>query len=174
MNNKIFIEGLEPLIHEESKVLILGTMPGELSLELKQYYANPRNQFWQIMEKQIKGISTAQYKEKAKLLNEEGIALWDLLGKCEREGSLDSQIKRKTKVCNDFNSLFKKYTNIRAVLFNGLEACKLFHENVMQSVPMKTKKHLAFVPLPSSSGANSRKVSEKACSWGIITYYLIE
>lgn len=170
------MKGLDKIITQDSKVLILGTMPGIISIESNRYYCNPRNQFWQIMDKLMKGISTSDYKKKIKMLDEYGIALWDVLESCDREGSLDSKIEKGTEKPNDFQSLFDEFKSLRVIFFNGKSrksSYKLFKKLVMKSLTLETKESLVLVPLPSSSSANTRQtINEKAEDWMVIQNYL--
>ena len=83
-----------PIIDDKSKVLILGTMPGGKSLEKQQYYANPRNQFWKIIDNLFDETLPTDYEKKINFLKDKRIALWDVLKACSREGSLDANIKK--------------------------------------------------------------------------------
>lgn len=40
---------LEPWVDDKTRILIVGTMPGEESLNQQTYYANFRNKFWHYM-----------------------------------------------------------------------------------------------------------------------------
>jgi hypoxanthine-DNA glycosylase len=107
-----------PVIDADTQILILGSMPGEKSLVEQQYYANKQNAFWRIMFDVFNnGQSLGLYSDKLNLLHQHKIGLWDAYHACEREGSLDSNIRNG--VLNDFESLFKNYPNIQLVLFNG-------------------------------------------------------
>ncbi len=170
------MKNLDKIITTKSRVLILGTMPGKKSLELDEYYANPRNQFWGIMDYLVEGISNLEYKKKISLLNEKGIALWDVLLSCEREGSLDSKIKKGTEKPNDFQEFFDRNKNLRTVIFNGKSkrsAYRLFRKIVLPTLRTETKSSLILIPLPSSSSANTHQtLQEKAEEWMKISDYL--
>lgn len=98
MNNSIWsdnvdkIKSFEPLVDKESKVLILGSMPGVMSLNKQQYYGNPRNHFWKIIYSLFNEVEDELYEQKKAFLLRKGIALWDVINNCYREGSLDSNI----------------------------------------------------------------------------------
>ncbi|MDV3426481.1 MAG: DNA-deoxyinosine glycosylase [Bacillota bacterium] len=97
------IRSFDPIADENSKLLILGTMPGAESLRKQQYYGYDRNQFWKIMFSVFQEDFKENYDEKKKLLLENGAALWDVIKNCERENSSDSKIKRPE--ANDISSL---------------------------------------------------------------------
>jgi hypoxanthine-DNA glycosylase len=99
-------------------------MPGEESLSMGQYSRTPKNQFWRIMSSILKVPETLNYDRKIAILQEHGIALWDVLAHCEREGSLDSAIEKE--IPNDIETLIKQYPNIRNICFNGEKAKKIF------------------------------------------------
>lgn len=114
----------EPVFSPEAEVMIVGSMPGVKSLEDAQYYAHPRNAFWPILF-DIFGVEpTRDYEAKKALIRRNGLALWDVAGACEREGSLDSNMR--DVVYNDFASLYEKCPHIHTVLCNGGTAHSLF------------------------------------------------
>src|SRR5690625_8040424 len=79
-----------PVLPETPRVLILGSMPGGMSLEKQEYYGNPRNHFWDILFELFQQDPLTDYEEKMQFLKQHQIALWDTIGTCYREGSLDS------------------------------------------------------------------------------------
>ena len=114
------IHSFEPIINEKSSILILGSMPGLESLRKGEYYGYPRNAFWRIMFSLLGEMPTEDYSAKKRMLLARGIALWDVIGSCEREGSLDSAIKNIRP--NYFAGLYKKYPNIKHVFFQRRES----------------------------------------------------
>jgi hypoxanthine-DNA glycosylase len=136
-----------PIVNNNSRVLILGTMPGNKSLKMNQYYANPQNQFWRILSEITSNNFITSYEEKKRLLLKNGIALWDVLMHCEREGSLDVNIS--DELPNDFVDFFHHYPGIRKVGFNGKKAKKLFEKFCLY------KTGLDYWTLPSTSSANT-------------------
>lgn len=111
-----------PIENEKASVLILGSMPGAESLRKGEYYANNRNLFWNIMGHLLGAGPERKYEDRLQILTDSGIALWDVLKSCEREGSLDSAIKSETIEVNDFPTFFKDHPHIRQVFFNGTKA----------------------------------------------------
>lgn len=114
----------EPVYTPEARVLIVGSMPSVKSLEDAQYYAHPRNAFWPVMFDVFGQEPTQDYEVKKALIREHGLALWDVAEACEREGSLDSNMRDITY--NDFARLFRSCPHIRTVLCNGGTAHALF------------------------------------------------
>jgi hypoxanthine-DNA glycosylase len=157
------IYSFDPVVNENTKLLILGTMPSEQSLKLQQYYGNPRNHFWKIMVELFELPAEAGYEDRLRLLLDKSIGLWDVLAHCVRPGSLDSRISQET--VNDFTSLFQAYPSIKTVVFNGGKAEQLF------------RKHAEFLPgissatMPSTSptpGKNVKSYDEKVVVWRTI------
>lgn len=143
----------EPIIDENSKVLILGTMPGNKSLQFNQYYANPTNQFWKILSFITATDFITDYEIKKRLLLKHHIAIWDVLMHCEREGSLDINISDEAS--NDFQIFLPKYPSVKAVFFNGSKAERLFGTyNLFDA-------NKAYITLPSTSSANTSMTLEK-------------
>ncbi|NLN94687.1 MAG: DNA-deoxyinosine glycosylase [Bacteroidales bacterium] len=94
-------EGFPPIIDGNTKVLVLGTMPGDRSILTGEYYANPKNQFWKIIFRVFNsGESVLDYNDKIELLLKNKIGLWDVLFRANRAGSLDSNIYNEE--FNDF------------------------------------------------------------------------
>lgn len=148
----------KPIINEQSQILILGSMPGEQSLLQQQYYANARNAFWKIMFDAFNyGKAIADYPDKVKLLQQNNVALWDVFESCEREGSLDSNIKNG--IINNFEELFKSYTKIRLVLFNGAASFKAFKPY------MGLLQDIAYHVMPSTSPAHTMPYAHKLKAW---------
>lgn len=142
-------QAFPPLVNQNSKILILGTMPGEKSLELQEYYGNKGNSFWKLLFTLFNRPLPKEYIEKKQLLEENNIALWDVLAYCERTGSLDSNIKNEK--ANDFESFYKQYPNIKHVFFSSKNASNFYDKYVGR------EKDLQYSILPSPSGANASK-----------------
>lgn len=151
-----------PIIDERSRVLILGSMPGVESLRLHQYYTNPRNQFWKILYTLFDSELNPDYEERVSFIKSKKIAVWDVIGNCYREGSLDSNI-REEKV-NDFNALFKAYPDIKTVMFNGGKAYETYKKWIGFGMPSD----ITFQKLTSSSPANTKRYEEKLREWSVI------
>ena len=137
-------------------------MPGQKSLDENQYYAHPRNSFWEIMAS-IYGFDTdLSYAERCKKLTSNKIALWDVMQNCERPGSLDSAIVNGSIIPNDFNSFLKTYKNINLIAFNGQKAAQTFMSRVLKTLNCE----IDTITLPSTSPAHaSMKFEEKLKIW---------
>ncbi len=165
MDTKIY--SFDPVIDERCRVMILGTMPGVESLRKQQYYGHKQNSFWKIVYSLFDSVPVENYEERKKFLLEHRIALWDVLRACEREGSSDANIRNP--VPNDFEYLFKRFTGIERVYFNGEPARLLFNRHVRKNIPVGG---LKFCTLPSTSPANTMKFEDKLMYWKLIRYQL--
>ena len=155
-NSLPFVYSFPPVVSPSSKVLILGSMPGEVSLKAHQYYAHPRNAFWRIMSELFAAGPSLPYQERLTVLDRAGIALWDSLRVCTRPGSLDSAIRDEE--ANDFVTLFASFPKITHVFFNGAKSEAAFRRHVLPS--LGDPKH-AFVRLPSTSPAHAGMTFDK-------------
>lgn len=118
-----------PVIDPRASVLVLGTMPSEISLAKYEYYGSRSNHFWKIMARLFnQGREFPDYGAKEACLRENGIALWDTLAACRREGSRDSQIR--DAVHNDIPALVGRYPSIRTIVFNGKTARSFFQAEI--------------------------------------------
>lgn len=160
------VKSLSPVIDRRAKALILGAVPGKESLEKQQYYANSRNSFWKIIFSLYDFNVEESYNKRIDFIQEKSISLWDVIKVCDREGSLDSNIKNEKT--NDFASLFKEYPNIEFVLFNGTKAYEVFRKQVGFNISDK----IIFKKLTSTSPANTISIERKIMEWKIIKDYL--
>ena len=161
----------EPIETAESRLLILGTMPGRRSLEMGQYYAFAHNGFWPIMQDLLRWPGDLSYSDRCDRLRNSRVALWDVLHSCRRTGSLDSSIQAESIEPNDFVTFFESHRKIRAVFFNGANAEKFFRQKVIGGLPDWVVQ-LHFERLPSTSPANARHTQgEKRAAWRVILDY---
>ena len=160
MNN---CKSFKPSIDNNSKVLILGSMPGIKSLEEQQYYAHPQNRFWKVMASICNEpkLHEFDYDLKLKTLLKNNIALWDTIKTCKREGSLDSDIKNETP--NDIRKLLKLYPNIKTICLNGNKSYSSFKKYF----PNLSERYNC-LKMPSTSPANARYSLDKLIEeWSI-------
>lgn len=157
------VRSFPPLEAPNARALVLGSMPGAASLAAGRYYAHPQNRFWPIMGELVGAGPDLDYPARVAALGTAGIALWDVLAQCEREGSLDSAIRDDTAVANDFAGFLARHRRVRAVLFNGAKAEQSFRRFV---APGLARPDLALVRLPSTSPANaSQRAEAKLAAW---------
>ncbi|MGV8940176.1 MAG: DNA-deoxyinosine glycosylase [Lysobacter sp.] len=157
------LHSFPPIASADARVLILGTMPGARSLQDNQYYAHPQNRFWPFMGRLLGIDPTLSYAERCIRLAAAGVALWDVLASCEREGSLDSAIRDDTAHANDLTGLFKACPDLRTILFNGAKAENSYRRFVAPQLVSDGKRYLR---LPSTSPANaSQRPADKLEAW---------
>ena len=148
------VRSFAPIADARARVLILGSMPGEASLAAAQYYAHAQNLFWRILG-EITGAGPAStYAARARALKAHGIALWDVLETCVREGSLDADIDDATACANDFVSFYRAHPGITQVFFNGAKAEASYRKHVLPALAPGPGP-AAYARLPSTSPANA-------------------
>ena len=158
-----------PVASPEARLLILGSMPGVRSLQAGQYYAHPRNLFWPIIEALFDIPASTPYGARCEALAEKGIALWDVIGRCERAGSLDSAIRNQTLQPNDFAGFFARHCKIRRVFFNGGKAEEVFRRRVLPALD-SLGDELALTRLPSTSPAYAvLSFEQKLAAWQAVS-----
>jgi hypoxanthine-DNA glycosylase len=140
------LTGLAPVIAADTRILILGSFPGAASLAAQQYYAHPRNQFWSLLSALTsEDMLALPYAARLDLLRKHHFGLWDVLGECEREGSLDAAIRKPA--ANDFQRLRHLCPELTVVGFNGQASGKF--------APRFAAQRYRTVVLPSSSPAHA-------------------
>lgn len=144
-----------PVSAPSATTLILGSMPGEASLRAQEYYAHPRNLFWKILGELIDANPDLPYPARLQKLTGAGLALWDVLQSCKREGSLDGDIDPHSIIPNDFATFFASHPRIEQVFFNGAMAETSFRRHVLKQLPADTTRSMRFTRLPSTSPANA-------------------
>jgi hypoxanthine-DNA glycosylase len=137
-------KGFPPVITPTARILILGTFPSEISLKRQEYYANPRNQFWRVKQELFNIPADTSYAARVSGLEQNLVALWDVLHSCEGVRNLDKNIKNP--VSNDFRALFTSCPEIKMVAFNGQKAIKWF-----KKVDISGFQKLVLPFLPSTS-----------------------
>ena len=158
-------EGFAPVLGSQPRVLILGSLPGRVSITAQQYYAQPRNAFWPIMRELFDAGPELAYAERTRRLHQHGIALWDVLRAAQRPGSLDADIVRGSEQCNDIGALLAISPTIKRICFNGATATRLFERHVLQGSAAATGE-LKLVRLPSTSPAHAAMpFAEKLAAW---------
>ena len=151
------LTGLAPVIDSGTRILILGSFPGAASLAAGQYYAHPRNQLWPILSALTgEDLAALPYPQRLPRLLAHGFGLWDVLGACERQGSLDANIRHSA--ANDFARLRECCPQLSTVGFNGQAAGKF--------APQFEQAGYATHVLPSTSPAHaSMSFEQKLLAW---------
>jgi TDG/mug DNA glycosylase family protein len=150
-----------PVVDADTRLLILGSLPGELSLARRQYYGNARNQFWHLTGAAIGiDLTAMDYEARLGALRAAGIGLWDVVGSARRRGSLDGAIR--DHVPNDLADLARSLPRLKAIAFNGGKSAALGRP-LLAALP-----HLTLIPLPSSSPAFTMALAEKQAAWNAL------
>lgn len=155
-----------PVVDEHTRLLVLGSLPGEASLAAGRYYAHPRNLFWtlmgEVLETDLVGLD---YEGRLATLLNNGVGLWDVVAEAHRRGSLDSAITGALE--NDLLSLVRALPNLKAVAFNGGTSAKV---GMRQLEPVCDR--IDLVRLPSTSPAYAGRMALKREAWGALRKYL--
>lgn len=160
-SSPILLSGLPPSLDNNTHILILGSFPGEASLQAQQYYAHPRNQFWDLLSAVLnQDLRNLDYPSRLLALRTHRIGVWDVIAVCAREGSLDSAIRHAQ--ANDFAELKQRCQDLQRICFNGKTSGK--------SASQFAQAGFDTLVLPSSSPANAQwTFTEKLAAWqGII------
>jgi len=164
--------GFPPIASRDARVLVLGSMPSVASLAKRQYYGHPRNAFWVIMGRLFGASPDLPYGERQQILQARGVAVWDVLRECYREGSLDTSIEVASEVPNDFEAFFRQHPHIHTVCFNGHKAEAAYRRHVLPLVG-DGNRQLRTVRLPSTSPAHAgRSLDEKLADWQAVSQAL--
>ena len=154
-----------PVVAPDTRVLVLGSLPGERSLAAGRYYAHPQNRFWHLIGKVIGAeLEPLDYEARLGALLEAKVGLWDTVASADRIGSLDAAIRAAEH--NPLADLAASLPALRAVGFNGQASARI-------GMPQLAGMDLALIPLPSSSPANaSVPLAEKEKLWNRLADFL--
>ena len=158
-------EGFPPVANGDAAVLIVGSLPGPLSLRMRQYYAKPQNAFWPIMGQLVGATPALAYADRLERLKARRIALWDVCHAAFRPGGLDTAILPSSVVANDFERFLRDHPGIRLICFNGSKAADLFARQVCPRLP-DAMRAIRRIVLPSTSPAHAAMpFAEKLGRW---------
>ena len=153
-----------PVSRADTRLLILGSLPGAQSLAAGRYYANPRNQFWKLVGALIGvDLDALTYSERLDALLDHGIGLWDTVASAERVGSLDADIRLRE--ASDLVGLVGALPELRAIAFNGGTSAKVGRAQIGATT-------LTLIDLPSSSPAYTLLFADKLARWIELRVYL--
>ncbi len=155
-----------PVVNPHTRLLLLGSLPGEASLRAVRYYAHPQNQFWRLVGSVIgrNDLPDLVYEERLALLAGAGIGLWDVVADAVRPGSLDGAIRDHRP--NDLRQLIETLPALRAIGFNGGTAARIGRKLIGESG------RITLLDLPSSSPAYTLSLSEKRRLWAKLDEFL--
>ena len=161
MKSKCF----EPIARADARVLILGSLPGQMSLARGQYYAQPYNAFWRIMGELVGASPDVPYHDRVDLLKQHHIAVWEVCAAGFRAGSLDSAIQLSTVSVNKFATFLRTHPGIDLICFNGRKAEEIFTRKVRQE-PRAVFQRIRYRSLPSTSAAHAgMPFAQKLALW---------
>lgn len=159
------VRGFAPAARADARILILGTMPGAVSLACGEYYAHARNAFWRIAQALFGVDPGAAYADRLRALQEAGVALWDVLSDCQRPGSLDSAIVAASAVPNDFAGFLARHPRLEVIGLNGAKAAQLYRRHVTPVLAGRDS-GLRVLALPSTSPAHAAQgYEDKLQAW---------
>lgn len=152
----------DPVVDRHTRLLVLGSLPGELSLARNEYYGNKQNRFWMLMS-QVIGLDLVvlDYSARLEALLAHGVGLWDVVAEAHREGSLDSQIRDHAG--NDLLGLIAGLPKLATIAFNGGTAARLGLKALGEHAS-----RYDIVKLPSSSPAYTLAYAEKLRLWQVL------
>ena len=154
------------IANDQTKIVILGSLPGDKSLEEKQYYAHPTNQFWRLISGVIEeDLTRYAYRDRLDALLAARIGLWDVIASASRVGSLDSQIRNPAN--NRLDLLQKGLPNLKCIAFNGQKSAKVARKL------LHSTSNFSLIDLPSSSaGYCSVTLEWKQHQWNQLKRHL--
>ena len=149
----------DPVVDANTRLLILGSLPGEKSLAHSQYYAHPQNRFWMLLGAVLGAELTGlPYEARLTTLLAHGLGLWDVVAQAQRTGSLDSNIRARDD--NDLVALAASLPQLQTIAFNGGTAAKLGIKVLGEHA-----QRYRIVSLPSSSPAYTLAYGAKLLQW---------
>lgn len=158
------IHKIPPIYTENSKILILGTIPSPKSRENSIFYGHPQNRFWKVLSQILKEHFPNTNQEKINMAKKHNIAIWDVLYSCDIEGASDNSIKNP--VPNDLNKIINQ-SQIKYIFTTGTKAFQLYNKYCLENTGIEA------ILLPSTSPANFRYNLEKLClEYSIILNYI--
>ena len=155
----------DPVVDANTRLLILGSLPGDASLKAAQYYAHPQNAFWRLVGRVVeRDLVALPYPDRLEALKATGVGLWDVIARAVRPGSLDGAIRDAEAA--DLNQLVSGLPQLRAVAFNGGTAARIGRRTLNPPAGVQ------LIDLPSSSPAHTRPFDSKAGSWSVLKAFL--
>lgn len=146
------------------RALVLGTIPSAISDLRRQYYANPTNCFWRIVYAVWGREPDIDYAHRLRFLEENRLALWDVIRECDVRRSDDRSVKNV--VINDVHGLLLEHPTIDRLFFNGRKAFELYGMKVNKVLEPEMRRPV--VCLPSTSSANAIGEGRKKEAWAVL------
>lgn len=146
-----------PVVRPDVRVLVLGSLPGAMSLAAARYYAHPRNQFWRLMGAVIeRDLEPLGYEARLQALLDARVGLWDTVAEGRRRGSLDAAIRLER--ASDLAALVSDLPALEAIGFNGSTAARVGRGQIEAGGQR-------LIDLPSSSPALTWRFERKLERW---------
>lgn len=147
-----------PVVQADTRLLVLGSLPGAVSLAQSQYYAHPQNQFWRLIGAVIdRELVPLAYEKRLQALRDAGVGLWDTVAAATRKGSLDADIR--LHAASDLSALVASLPALKAIAFNGGTSARIGRKQ-LGDLP-----GITLVDLPSSSPAYTLPFPRKLEAW---------
>jgi TDG/mug DNA glycosylase family protein len=157
----------DPVVDANTRLLILGSLPGDASLKAAQYYAHPQNAFWRLVGGVIgRDLAALPYPDRLEALKTAGVGLWDVIASASRAGSLDAAIREAETA--DLNRLVRDLPHLNAVAFNGGTAARIGRRTLNPPADVQ------LIDLPSSSPAYTLSFASKAGTWSLLRAFVSE
>lgn len=154
-----------PVVRDDTRLLVLGSLPGAASLAAERYYAHPQNQFWRLIGAVLDApIADMDYADRLEALQAHGVGLWDTVAAARRRGSLDANIRLQE--ASDLAALVAGLPKLSAIGFNGGTAARIGRRQLGDTSA------LALIDLPSSSPAFTLPFADKAERWRVLAPFL--
>jgi TDG/mug DNA glycosylase family protein len=158
--------GLPPIARSDARLFLLGSLPGDVSLAARRYYAHPTNQFWRLLGCAIgEELQPLAYEERLERLAQRRIGLWDVIASASRRGSLDQAIREAEH--NRVEHLLNDFSALTAIAFNGSTAATVGRRLIGDPSP-----ELVLIDLSSSSAANTKPLDDKARAWAVLGQFV--
>lgn len=155
-----------PVVDARTRLLILGSLPGDASLKAGQYYGHPRNGFWRLIGAATgRDLAGLAYDARLDALAAAGVGLWDVIARARRPGSLDTAIRQAEAA--DLIGLIEWLPSLRAVAFNGATAARIGRRSLGAATTVE------LIDLPSSSPAHTLPFEAKLAAWRPLGRFLI-
>ena len=149
-------QGFPPIVDKNTEIIILGSLPGNISIKKHQYYGNPGNDFWRLFGSAIsEDFQSMDYESRLETLKCNGIDLWDVFKAGDGVGSGDAKIRDEE--INQFSLVKEIAPKLRLICFNGNKSEK--YEPILREIGYETK------ILLSSSGANRISLEKRKSEW---------
>ena len=156
-----------PVVDDKTRILVLGSLPGDASLKAVQYYAHPQNAFWRLIGGVVgRDLHAMAYADRLEALRTAGVGLWDVIASAERRGSLDAAIRSPEAA--DLRGLVAGLPGLKVVAFNGAAAARGGRRSLVDV------EGLTLIDLPSSIPAHARPLAEKAARWAVLKDHLTD